>query len=221
MAKSKKDKGAAPSAPKQTLEGLSDDQRYSLTEQHRLKVEKALATKKAAAAAYLNACKIAKAELGADGMDDINDLIALSTPEGEARMKAQIERQMRVMQWMNVPIGTHGELFADADRTPITERAFADGKRQGLAGEPQSNPHHHTTEAHRAHNDGYANGQTTKATKGFSKLEPESGGDTRREFVDKTRTETQAVEQAIKSGTVHQLGDKAKAAAAADSLAAH
>jgi len=175
--KPKKEKGGASTAPKQTLEGLSEDQRYSLTEQHRQKVEKALATKKAAAAAYLNACKVAKAELGATGMDDINDLIALSTPEGEARMKAQIERQMRVMQWMNVPIGTHGELFTDDDRTPLTERAFAEGKRQGLAGERQNNQHHVTTEAHRAHNEGYAAGQQTLATKGFSKLEPGEAAD--------------------------------------------
>src|ERR1700742_4811306 len=116
MAKGKKDKaGAGSSAPKQTMESLSEDQRYSLTEQHRQRVEKALATKKAAATAYLNACRLAKAELGENGMDDINDLIALSTPEGEARMKAQIERQMRVMQWMNVPIGTQSSIFAEED----------------------------------------------------------------------------------------------------------
>lgn len=173
-------KDGASSAPKATIESLSDDQQYSLTEQHRQKVEKALATKKAAAAAYLNACKIAKAELGADGMDRINDLIALSTPEGEKRMKEQIERQITVMRWMNVPIGTQGSIFGEEDRTPITERAFNEGKRQGLAGESCVNPHHHTTEAHRRFNDGWAAGQETKATKGFSKLDPDVAADVKK-----------------------------------------
>lgn len=167
----------AATAPKQTAETISDDQLYSLTEMHRQKVEKALATKKAAAAAFLNACKIAKAELGADGMDKINDMIALSTPEGEARMKAQIERQLHVMRWLNVPIGSQGALFGDPDRTPIVERAFADGKRQGLAGEKQNNPHHHTTEAARQHDAGFAEGQTSLAQKGFSKLDPDATTD--------------------------------------------
>jgi ribosome modulation factor len=178
MARKKGDKkGGASAAPKQTLEGLSDDQRYSLTEQHRQKIEKALATKKAASAAYLNACKIAKAELGPTGMDDINDMIALATPEGEARMKENIERQMRVLRWNDVPMGTIDDLFPDTDRTPITERAFNAGKRQGLAGESNNNPHHHATEAHRFHNDGWAEGQKTLATKGFSKLSPDEATD--------------------------------------------
>jgi hypothetical protein len=168
-------KDGATAAPKQTMESLSEDQRYSLTEQHRQRVEKALATKKAAATAYLNACRLAKAELGADGMEDINDLIALATPEGEARMKAQIERQMKVLEWRNVPIGSMEDMFPTTDRTPLTERAFAEGKRQGLAGESCDNPHHVTTLAHKSHNDGWAKGQEAKATKGFSKLEDDDG----------------------------------------------
>jgi hypothetical protein len=218
MAPRKKKDGGASSAPKQTLEGLSDDQRYSLTEQHRQKIEKALATKKAAAAAFLNACKIAKAELGATGMDDINDMIALATPEGEARMKANIERQMRVLRWNDVPMGTIEDLFPVDDRTPLVERAFSEGKRQGLAGEPQNNPHHHTTEAAREHDRGYGEGQKTLATKGFSKLETDGDGKT---WLERTREQNAAVQEAIKTGTVAQLGDKTKAAAAADSLAAH
>lgn len=201
-------KDGASAAPKQTMESLSEDQRYSLTEQHRQRVEKALATKKAAATAYLNACRLAKAELGADGMDDINDLIALATPEGEARMKAQIERQMRVMQWMNVPIGTHGELFADTDRTPITERAFNEGKRMGLAGESCNNPHHVTTAAHKSFNDGWAAGQETKATKGFSKLEDDdkpSGSVPKDKWAKDLRDQNETIQKAIKSGAVDSL----------------
>lgn len=177
MAKrAKKDKGGAP-APKQKLEGISDDQLYSLTEQHRQKYETILEAKKKGDKALIDYGKIIKSDLGAKGLQDIKDLIALDTPEGEAAMKAEMVRQARVMRWMNIPIGTQGGLFVDADRMPITERAFNEGKRQGLAGESCDNKHHHTTEAHRAHNDGYAEGQTTKATKGFSKLDPADAAD--------------------------------------------
>lgn len=205
--KPKKD-GAGSSAPKQTLEELTDDQRYSLTEQHRQKIEKALATKKAANAAYLNACKIAKAELGPNGMDDINDLIALSTPEGESRMKAQIERQMKVLQWMNVPIGTQSGMFDEPDRTPLAERSFNEGKRQGLAGETNSNPHHQSTEAWHKHNEGYAVGQETLAG-GIKKLNDTPKGSTPQgDWQTRTREQNLAVEDAIKNGTVERLGNK-------------
>jgi len=215
MAPRKKKDGAASSAPKTTLEGLSDDQVYSLTEQHKQKYLVLVAAKTAADNALKNFGKVVKADLGAKGLDDIKALIDAATPEGEARIKAEVERQVRILRWMQVPIGTMGDLFPSDDRTPLAERAFADGKRQGLAGEKQN---HHTTEAHRKHNDGFADGQTSLATKGFSKLDTDGSGKT---WLERTREQNDAVQQAIKDGTVAQLGDKAKAAAAADSLAAH
>jgi ribosome modulation factor len=170
-------KSGSASAPKQTLEGISDDQLYSLTEQHRQNYETILEAKNKANKALIDYGKIIKADLGAKGLQDIKDLISLDTPEGEAAMKAEMERKARVMRWMNIPIGTQGGLFADADRTPLTERAFNEGKRQGLAGESCDNPHHHTTAAHKSHNEGWAAGQEAKATKGFSKLDPADAAD--------------------------------------------
>lgn len=175
----KKDKSGAP-APRQTLEGISDDQLYSLTEQHRQKYEIILEAKKKGDKALIDYGKIIKSDLGAKGLQDIKDLIALDTPEGEASMKAEMVRQARVMRWMNIPIGTQGGLFADTDRTPITERAFNEGKRQGLAGEVCDNKHHHTTAAHKSHNDGWAAGQEAKATSGFSKLDPNEAADVKK-----------------------------------------
>lgn len=172
----KKDK-AASSAPKATIESLSDDQLYSLTEDHKNRYLTLYAAKTAADTALKNFGRVVKADLGAQGLADIKGLIELATPEGEARMKADVERQVRLLRWMQVPIGTMGDMFADTDRTPLVERAFNEGKRQGLAGESCVNPHHHTVAAHKSHNDGWAEGQKTKATKGFSKLEPEVAGD--------------------------------------------
>lgn len=176
MGKPKKD-GAAASAPKTTIEGISDDQLYSLTETHRQKYELVLEAKNKANKALIDYGKIIKSDLGAKGLQDIKDLIALDTPEGEAAMKAEVERRVRILRWMQVPIGTMGDMFPSDDRTPLTERAFNEGRRQGLAGESCTNPHHHTTQAHRSFNDGWAAGQETKATKGFSKLEPEVSSD--------------------------------------------
>lgn len=177
MPRKKADKTGTSAAPKQTAASISDDQLYSLTEQHRQKYELVLQKRKDANKALIDLGKIIKADLGAKGLQDIKDLIALSTPEGEEAMKAEMERQARVMRWMNIPIGSQGALFGDTDRTPITEKAFNEGKRQGLAGESCDNPHHHTTEAHRFHEQGWAEGQQTKATKGFSKLDPDAASD--------------------------------------------
>ena len=160
---SDKKKGDTPSPV--TIEGLSDDQAYSLTEQHRQRYERLMVAKKAANKAVLDFGKIIKADLGDVGLADIKTLIDLSTPEGEAKVKAEMDRQARVMRWMNIQIGTQESLFGE-DRTPAVDKAKAEGKRQGLAGETMNNPHHHTTEAHRAHNEGHAEGQAILA-KGF------------------------------------------------------
>jgi len=177
MPRKKPDTAASSSKPSTTLEGLSDDQRYSLVEQHKQKYERLIAAKLAANKAVLDFGKIIKADLGQHGLAEIKAVIEGGTTEGEAAIKARIERDARVLRWLGVPIGTQMDIFPDDDRTPLTERAFNEGKRQGLAGESCSNPHHHTTEAHRSHNEGWQEGQKTMATKGFSKLEPEVAAD--------------------------------------------
>jgi ribosome modulation factor len=183
---------------------MNDDQRYSLTEKHRQKYESFLEAKNKANKALIDFGKIIKSDLGAKGLQDIKDLIALSTPEGEEAMKAEMERQARVMRWMNIPIGSQGALFGEEDRAPITDRAFAEGRRQGLAGESQNNPHHHTTEASRAHNDGWQDGQTTLATTGFRSVDGSEVSPSKA-WLDQTREQNEAVERAIKSGTIDSL----------------
>lgn len=173
MAKPKKDKTS--SAPK-TAETISDDQLYSLTETHRQKYELLLEAKNKANKALIDYGRIIKSDLGATGLQDIKDIICLDTPEGEALMKAEMERKARVMRWMGCPIGSQGALFSEEDRTPIKDRAFAEGKRQGLAGESINNPHHHTTEAHRSMVEGYDAGQAINAG-GIKKLEPGDASD--------------------------------------------
>jgi hypothetical protein len=201
-------KDGATSASKQTIEGISDDQRYSLVEQHRQTFERLLATKKAADAALRNHGKIIRADLGKYGMDEIKGVMEGSTPEGEISIKARIERDVRILRWMQVPIGSMEDLFPANDRTPLVERAYADGKRQGLAGGSQNNPHHHTTAAAGEHDRGYADGQQTLATKGFSKLEDDDGpkGSVPKDkWAKDLRDQNETVQKAIKSGAVDSL----------------
>ncbi len=96
MGKKPKKDGAATSAPKTSAETISDDQLYSLTEQHRQKYELLLEGRHKANKALIDYGKIIKSDLGAHGLQDIKDLISLDTPEGEAAMKADMERQARV-----------------------------------------------------------------------------------------------------------------------------
>lgn len=173
--KPKKEKASA--APITSEEDLSDGQLYSRTEDKRQEYESCLAAKKRADAEFKNCCKSITKLLGDGAIDDIKELIAGETPEGEAKLKAQVERRLRILRWMQVPIGSHGELFPDIDAAPITERAFNAGRRHALAGEPRNNQHHHTTEAHRSYEAGYEKGQGEKITAGIKPLDPEAASD--------------------------------------------
>lgn len=187
----------------QTIENISDDQLESLFFQSKTDYEKMLDLKKTADANFKNCCKRIKAELGKRGVAEIKLAIQLGTDEGEANAKADIESSIRIMRWMGVPIGTQADLFPDNDPTPITERAFNEGRRQGLAGETQDNPHHHTTAAHRAHNDGYAEGQDVLA--GGIKPTDEAGERPSDAWLRRTREQNEKVSQAIKSGAIDSL----------------
>lgn len=205
--KPKKD-GAGSSAPKQTAESLSDDQVYSLTEQHRKDYEVALAAKKNADKRLKDVGKIIKADLGKHGMAQIKALIEGATPEGEATIRARIERDAQVLRWLGVPIGTQSDMFP-TDRTPLAERSFNEGKRQGLAGSRNENPHHQSTEAYHKHNEGYEAGQAT-LSQGFKQLDnTPKGSAPQGDWQTRTREQNLAVEDAIKNGTVERLGNKA------------
>jgi hypothetical protein len=177
MARPKKDKADAPAETRGRNE-LTEAQKYSLTNQWAQDYIKLVAAKNSADQAIRGFGARAKAELGPHGlgMQDIKGLVQASTPEGMKVIKAEMERQARIMTWLNEPIGTHGQLFPDSDLRPITERAFAEGKRAGLAGETLRNPHHVTTPAHQSYSDGHHEGQSILSA-GFGKLNPSAAAD--------------------------------------------
>lgn len=161
MAKKDKTKTSKPDVkPAVSLEALSDEQMQALTYQNMNTYQNALAAKKKADADFKNVCKIIKAELGPDGVANIKDLIALDTEEGEKRIRAEVERKMRVARWAGAAIGTQADMFDGVDRTPAIDKARAAGKREGLKGAPRKPPHDPSTPQYAKWIEGYDEGQT-------------------------------------------------------------
>lgn len=146
------------------LEGLSDAERQALhLSQHVPAYAKALEVKKKADADLKNVCKLIKAEGGS--VTAVKLTIALRTPEGEAAFRARLAEEQEVALWNGV--GVQIDLFADA-REPAEDKAFAAGKRAGLAGETAKPPHDPSVPQYARWMEGHAEGQAIVA-KGFKK----------------------------------------------------
>lgn len=135
---------------------LNDDQRQTLAIGHSTKIEGLQTAQRTAVANLRNAYKLAKAELGEDAKQVIDQMILLKTPEGEVEIKARMERLQRAARWMGMPMGAQSDMFED--RRPDTDRAFENGKIDRLASKANNNPHHPTLPQHDAYEDGYRRG---------------------------------------------------------------
>lgn len=149
---------------------LTEDERRALLYEHKRDYATALEHKKAADAALKNVCKRARAELGKDAVADIKDLIALDSPEGEAALKAEIERKIRIAKWAGAPMGT--QFSFDADLTPAVERAYDLGKIAGLSGGVCKPPHDPSVPQYQQWFNGWQDGQAVLASGFKKKLEP-------------------------------------------------
>lgn len=109
---------------------LNDDQLKQLHfKTHIPDYEKALKAKKDADANLKNVCKRIKSEGG--NLEDIKLSIQLREPAGEKAFKELLERQRRVAEWNNMPVGQQGWLL-DNDPRSLNEKAFAAGEYAGL-----------------------------------------------------------------------------------------
>lgn len=127
--------------------------------------ERALQAKKDADAHFKNVCKRIKSEGG--DIDDIKLTIRLRTPEGEKEFKALLERQRRVAEWNNLPIGQQGWLL-DNDPRSLEEKAFADGEYAGLNNGDAKPPYDPGSVGHEAWMKGWHKSQAVLAG-GFKK----------------------------------------------------
>lgn len=200
MGRRKKNAESEDQAPPQAGHNqLSDDQLHALTASHAKHYETALAAKKAHDKAFKDVCKRAHADLGDSAVIDIKDMLAASTPEGEAALKARIqaeeERQKKIARWLGLAPGTEPSMF-DEDRTPAVDRAFADGKRVGLAGGRCDPPHAPETEQHGKWMEGFHEGQAV-LSKGFKPLSAAAAGDEHiRKVAEKLANDTASADEA-------------------------
>lgn len=154
-------KGAAPATGSNEL---SDEDRQNLFFHHRRSYQAKLDAKKKADAELKAAAKLAKAEIGPHAVEMIKASFALETEEGEAEIKARIEREFQVAKWMAVPLGEQTDLFVD--RTPAVDRATAEGLRDGKLGAPRSTGYVKGSPQFAAYDAAYYDGQKAIANWG-------------------------------------------------------
>lgn len=165
---------------------LTDDERQTLALQWLKKYEATLAAKNKSASEHSNLCKKMKSELGDDAVDLMKDMIAARTDEGEAALKAKMERAARAARYMAAPLGAQMELY-DEDRTPAVDRATAEGLRDGKLGVTAKPDYAPGTKQFDAYMQAWHDGQ--KAITNFQKMQDaavfdQAGGDAENEGED-------------------------------------
>lgn len=85
--------------------------------------------------------------------------------KGEARVTAEVADRLQVARWLGHPMGAQLDLFAQPDRTPITESAYDAGKMASMQNEGRKPPHAPETEAYRSWMSGYEDHQRELAGK--------------------------------------------------------
>lgn len=134
--------------------GLTDDHRRALAYHHLGKWDVAKARQARATADVRNVIKRAKAE--GVPLTLLEDLKKLETPEGEAALKERMLTTLQAAGWSNSEIGTQFSFEDIPDRSPLTERAYREGKTAGMKGETASSPYEGDAEQEwlRGHADG-------------------------------------------------------------------
>ena len=148
---------------------LSDAQYQSLLLQSQSDYNKSLTSKKRTDADFKNVCKRIKAECGKDAIDDIKELNLLETDEGEAKIKAKVERTIRNATYVGAKLGEQLRLFSSADGVPLGMRAYEAGKRAGIKGDPCKPPHSPGNQEYDSWMSGWQDGNTELAGKTFKK----------------------------------------------------
>ena len=103
--------------------------------------------------------------LSVDGVTvaQIKTMIALDSPEGEARERAAIASTLQAAVWMGSPLGTQLALFDEPDRTPSVDRAFDEGKKDSMENKPAKPAYAPDLPQYKSYMDGYAEDQDRRA----------------------------------------------------------
>ncbi len=138
---------------------LTDDERRALTLHHKRLYEAADALVEAAKNERTQVGELAKADLGKGALGEIKDMIAFGD---EKKLKAEVERKLRLARWMGLPVGMSVDLFAD--RQPAEERWAAEGKTAGMAGQTCTPPVHLPPSGHQVWIGAWHEGQAILAS---------------------------------------------------------
>ncbi len=112
---------------------LSDEQLEALTASWSQHYSKALRTKKDADADLKDVAKKAKSE--GVLLADIKAYLKAETEEGQAELRVEAERIIRIARWRSFEVGHQPGLFEDG--SDVNEvRSFTLGKEDGLAARP-------------------------------------------------------------------------------------
>ncbi len=135
---------------------LTDVQRQALLMDSVGKVERLKAEMAAMLSHLRSAYKVAKA----DGIlkKDI-DFVLKIKKQDDADVVADLARRTELARWMRIPIGVTPDMFSDADREPIDEKAFNDGRVVGMAGGDRQSPYDPTSTSEENWLKGYDDGQ--------------------------------------------------------------
>lgn len=117
----------------------------------------ALAAKKAADAKLKNVGKTLKADLGEHGLQKIKDYDLAQTPEGQEKLKAEIDARTQAMRFAGMAVNTQVDMFADL--APLAERAYAAGMEAGMRGDTLSNPYNEASAEGQEYARGWHGGQ--------------------------------------------------------------
>ena len=117
---------------------LTDEQRAALLFQAAGKIEREQAKMREIVASI----RLIRKQAKADGVDksELNYVLYLRKAESSDAL-AEMAMRTLVAKWMGHPIGTQGYFFGDGvDRTPGVEKAYAEGRVAGMAGDTCAPP---------------------------------------------------------------------------------
>lgn len=107
---------------------LAADRDRKLFYMHKRRVREAQRVKNEADSALRNAYKLAKSDLGETAKDDIQDSLRWNKKGGEAAVRAELERMVRLASWNGFAIDYQAELFKDApDQASPSDRGLLAG----------------------------------------------------------------------------------------------
>jgi hypothetical protein len=158
---------AGTAAPGIGHNSLTDEQTRKLALQHIDKIAAKKAKVDSEVSDLRNLYRAAKADNISKAQIDF--AIALRKDSDDEMTKKQAAL-MQAAAWIGHPLGKQFDLFGVEDRTPSDERAYEEGKIEGMRGGERMPPSHYSPAAKALYAQGYDEGQAVNVPK---QLEPE------------------------------------------------